>query len=261
MTLDHRGWAEYLLAAMDERREVVGIAKQVDSLTVDDGYAIQRELMALRLARGERLVGAKLGLTSVAKQQQMGVSEPCYGWVFDSSVLNDDDVALHELIHPRAEPEFVFRIGTDLSGADVTAADVLDATAEVTGGIEVIDSRYEAFSFTLPDVVADNTSAARVRLGDSGLVPVLPPDRNLASVKCALEVDGEVAATASGAALLGDPAECVAMLVRHLHRRGQGVKAGWVVLAGAATDAKPLAAGITATARYSRFGAVTVKGV
>ncbi len=259
--IDHQHWAEYLLAAADERREVVGIAKQVDHLEVDDAYAIQSALLDLRLARGERIVGAKLGLTSVAKQQQMGVDEPCYGWVLDASMLPDDQVPLGELIHPRAEPEFVFRIGQDIGGADVTAADVLDATDEICGGIEVIDSRYEAFSFTLPDVIADNTSAARVRIGSGGMQPATGDrDRDAASVHVAFEIDGDVAATASGAALLGDPAECVAMLVRHLHRYGRVVEAGWVVLAGAATDAKPLVHGTQATAVYSRFSPVTVRG-
>lgn len=258
--VDHRHWAEYLLAAMDERREVMGIAKQVERLDVDDAYLIQAELVALRLARGEQLVGAKLGLTSVAKQQQMGVSEPCYGWVFDTSVLAGDNVRLDELIHPRAEPEFVFTMAQDLSGPDVTAGDVLDATAKVCGGIEVIDSRYEAFSFTLPDVVADNTSAARVRLGTAGISP-RAGDRDLATVTCALDVDGVEVASATGAALLNDPAECVAMLVRHLHRTGQGLRAGWVVLAGAATDARPLGAGTQVSARYSRFGTVAVTGI
>jgi 2-oxo-3-hexenedioate decarboxylase len=259
MSVDHRGWAEYLLAAMDDRCQVVGIVKQVDTLSVDDAYAIQAELVALRVARGERIVGAKLGLTSVAKQQQMGVSEPCYGWVFDTSVLHDDHVEIGSLIHPRAEPEFVFRIGERVAGADVTAADVLDATSEICGGIEVIDSRYEAFSFTLPDVVADNTSAARVRLGTAGLLPAAG-QRDSASVRCSLDVDGDEVANATGAALLDDPAGCVALLVRHLHRSGLGLEPGWVVLAGAATDAKPLAIGTTVSARYSRFATVTVKG-
>lgn len=258
MAVDHRAWAEYLLDAADRRAEVVSIAKQVDVLTVDDGYAIQAALLDLRLARGERLVGAKLGLTSVAKQQQMGVDEPAYGWVTDRSVLASDAVALDELIHPRAEPEIVFRLGSDLSGPSLTPGDVLDATAEVLGGIEIIDSRYEAFAFTLPDVIADNTSAARVRLGASGAGP---HDVDLKAETCELDVDGEVAGRATGDALLGDPAACVAMLARHLDRYGRKLEAGWVVLAGAVTDAKPLGPGTAITARYGSFAPVAVRGM
>ncbi len=257
MTIDHAHWAEYLLAGVDERVEVQAITKVVDELSIDDAYAIQAALLELQLARGDTLAGAKLGLTSAAKQEQMGVSEPVYGWVPAGSVLDSGDVVLDELIHPRCEPELVFLLAEDLAGPDVTAGDVLDATREVVGGIEVIDSRYEAFSFTLPDVIADNTSAARVAIGGDG---VAPRDVDLTTLGCVFEVDGEVTGTATGAALLGDPAACVAMLANHLGRHGQKLEAGWLVMAGAATDARPLTAGTTATARYSHLGSVTVTG-
>ena len=166
MAIDHAHWVAYLLAGIDERRELQAITKQVDELGIDDAYAIQAALLELQLGRGDSLAGAKLGLTSVAKQQQMGVSEPVYGWIPASTVLGADGiVALDELIHPRCEPEFVFVLAEDIAGPGVTADDVLDATDRIVGGIEVIDSRYEAFSFTLPDVIADNTSAARVARG------------------------------------------------------------------------------------------------
>ncbi len=259
MGVDITRWAEYLLGATDNAREVVAITKQVDSLGIDDAYAIQAAVLEMRLARGDRLAGAKLGLTSEAKQQQMGVSEPVYGWVTESSVLGADGrVALGELIHPRAEPEIVFVLAEDLAGPGVTAGDVVDATDRVVGGIEVIDSRYEAFSFTLTDVVADNTSAARVAIGAGG---VSARDVDLCALECSFEVDGVVTASATGAALLGDPAGCVALLANHLGRHGQKLQAGWVVMAGAPTDARPLAQGTVATANYSLVDPVTVTAV
>ena len=259
MAIDHVKWAAYLLAGVDERRELQAITKQVDDLSIDDAYAIQAALLELQLDRGDRLAGAKLGLTSAAKQEQMGVDEPVYGWVPAASVLGSDgEVALGELIHPRCEPEIVFRLGQDLSGPGIEAGDVLDATAEVVGGIEIIDSRYEAFSFTLPDVIADNTSAARVAIGSSGIGP---READLTTLGCVFEVDGEITGTATGAALLGDPAACVATLANHLGRYGQRLEAGWIIMAGAATDARPLTVGTTATARYSHLDTVTVHGV
>jgi 2-oxo-3-hexenedioate decarboxylase len=156
------------------------------------------------------------------------------------------------------EPEFVFLMGTDLEGERCTADDVLDATERIVGGIEVIDSRYAAFKFTLADVIADNTSAARVAIGDSG---VAPREVDLGEVECTFTVDGEVTGRATGAALLGSPAECVALLVRHLARSGRGLHAGWLVMAGAPLDARPLGVGTTATATYSHFSEVTVRGV
>lgn len=258
MTIDHRRWAEYLLAGVDAREEVAAITKTVGDLSIDDSYAIQTALLELQLARGDTLAGAKLGLTSVAKQEQMGVDEPVYGWVPASTVLGVDGVvALDELIHPRCEPEIVFVLGEDLAGPGVTAEDALDATERVVGGIEVIDSRYEAFSFTLPDVIADNTSAARVAVGTDGIEP---RDADLTTLGCVFEVDGEITGTATGAALLGSPAECLAMLANHVGKHGQKLEAGWIVMAGAATDARPLAAGTTATARYSHLGSVSIFG-
>ncbi len=256
--IDHAEWAAYLQAAVDERREVGGIEKQLDALPLDDAYAIQAALLELKLSRGDSVVGAKLGLTSVAKQEQMGVTDPCYGWVLESSVLDGPDVVVDELIHPRVEPELVFVLAEDLSGPGVTADDVLDATASVVGGIEVIDSRYEAFSFTLPDVVADNTSAARVAVGTDG---VGPREVDLLTLGCVFEVDAQIMGTATGAALLDDPAACVAMLANHLGRHGQKLEAGWIIPAGAPTDARPLAPGTVAQARYSHLGSVTVRGV
>jgi 2-oxo-3-hexenedioate decarboxylase len=259
VSVDHGHWARYLQSAVDQRREVHGIGAQIGELSLEDGYRVQDALIAARIEAGDVLAGAKLGLTSKAKQEQMGVREPAYGWVLRSSVLpSSGEVVMSELIHPRAEPEFVFEIGTELSGPACTADDVLDATERVVGGIEIIDSRYEAFKFTLPDVIADNTSAARVAIGSEG---VAPRDIDLSQVECTFTVDGEVTGRATGAALLGSPAECVAMLVRHLARSDRGLEAGWVVLAGAPLEARPLASGGTATASYSHFADVTVSAV
>ena len=255
MGVDVSAWAEYLLAGIDECRELASITSQVNELSIDDAYAIQEAVLDLRLDRGDTLAGAKLGLTSAAKQEQMGVSEPVYGWVLASTVVTDGTVSMSELIHPRGEPEIVFVMAEDLAGPGVTAGDVLDATERIVGGIEVIDSRYRAFSFTLPDVIADNTSAARVAGGAEG---IRPGEADLSTLGCVFEVDGEITGTATGAALLGDPAGCVAMLANHLAGRGRKLEAGWLLMAGAPTDAQPLVAGTTATARYSHLGTVTL---
>lgn len=257
--IDHAHWARYLQAAVDDRTEVQAITKQIETLPLHDAYLIQNLIVGARIDAGDSLAGAKLGLTSKAKQEQMNVSEPAYGWVPRSSVLPaSGEVRLDELIHPRVEPEFVFVMGAELSGPDVTGEDVLDATERVVGGIEVIDSRYEKFSFTLPDVIADQTSAARVAIGTEG---VSPRDVDLATVECVFTVNGDETGRAAGAALLGSPAECVALLVRHLARSDRGLEAGWLVMAGAPTDAQPLTPGAVATASYSHFGDVTVRAV
>jgi 2-oxo-3-hexenedioate decarboxylase len=236
-------WARYLIDAADQRREVEPITAQAEGFGVADAYAVQESALDLRLEGGDSVAGAKLGLTSLAKQQQMGVEHPVFGWVLASSLLGTSgEVDTAALIHPRVEPEFVFLMGAALEGPDVTVDDVLDATDAVVGGIEVIDSRYEA----------------RAAVGTGG---VRPREVDLDRVGCTFEVDGVPVGSADGSALIGGPAACVALLARHLAGRGRRIEAGWVVLAGAPTDAHPLRPGSVVTARYTHFAPVTVRGI
>ena len=258
MVVDVERWARYLTDAMDCKVAVAAITESED-LSLDDAYAIQDAAIELRVAGGERIIGAKLGLTSKAKQEQMGVDEPVYGWLTDAMLLAPEaPVVCSELVHPRCEPEIVFRVGEDLQGPGVTAHDVLDATRTVCGGIEVIDSRFEAFSFTLPDVVADNTSAARFVLGTKR---VDPDAVDLGLIGCLFEVNGVLVGTAAGAALLGHPAAAVALLANHLGRRGKKIEAGWTLLAGGLTSAVPLHPGTHVSATYAHLGSVSVRAV
>jgi 2-oxo-3-hexenedioate decarboxylase len=245
----------YLLDAEARREAVAPLTDAEPELTLEEAYRIQDELLARRIATGAKVVGAKLGLTSRAKQQSMGVFEPIYAWLTDAmTVPPDAAIALDELIHPRAEPEIVFVLARDLAGPGVTGQEVLEATESVCGGIEIIDSRYADFRFTLPDVVADNASAARFVLGTQRV----PVDFDLRLEGCLLELDGEVAATATGAAVCGHPAEAVAMLANALAAREKHLEAGWVVLTGGLTDAVPLAPGRHVDATFTRLGHVGV---
>ncbi|HET9559694.1 MAG TPA: fumarylacetoacetate hydrolase family protein, partial [Actinomycetota bacterium] len=192
--------------------------------------------------------------TSRAKQAQMGVAEPLYGELTDAMLLDvGEPLDTGRLIQPRVEPEIAFLLGTDLAGERVGAAQVLAATAAVAPAIEVIDSRYAGYAFTLPDVVADNASAARLVLGG---VRQAVDGIDLRLVGCVLELGGQVRATAAGAASLGHPAAAVAWLVRALHRRGRGLAAGDVVLSGGLTEAVPVGPGDVVVARLGRLGTV-----
>lgn len=218
-------------------------------LDLDTGYAVQR---VLREQAGPR-VGWKLGVTSRAKQAQVGVSDPVYGFLPGTGAL-DLGVPLRtgELIQPRAEPEIVFVLGRDLAGEYVTAADVLSATSGLAVGIEVLDSRFRDYRFTMADVVADNTSAARFVVG----TPVSPAGIDVRLVGVLLEKNGRLVATASGAASLGHPAAAVAWLVRRLAASGEGLAAGEVVLSGGLTAATPVAPGDVVTVSIDRLGTV-----
>ena len=160
-----------------------------------------------------------------------------------------------QFIQPRCEPEIAFLLGHDLEGAYVSAAHVLAATDLVFAAVDVLDSRFAGYSFTLPDVVADNSSSAAFVLGGQG---VRPDGFNLRLTGCAFYKNGELLATASGAAVLGHPAAAVAWLVRKLAARGEGLKAGHVVLSGSMTEAIAVAPGDVITARFDRLGNVEI---
>lgn len=237
-------------------RTRTAISPDADDLGVDEAYVLQDQLIDLL---GKAPEAVKLGLTSVAKQQQMHVDEPAYGWLLEGSQVEvGTALPCSELIQPRCEPEIAFLIDEELSGSHVSATDVLSATWAVMPAIDVLDSRYAGYRFTLPAVVADNISSARYALG----APV--PLDSLAGVDlrlmgCVFEKNGELVATAAGAAVLDHPAAAVAWFVRKLHARGRVVPAGTVVLAGAMTAAIPVEPGDVVRATFDRIGHVELR--
>jgi 2-oxo-3-hexenedioate decarboxylase len=243
--------AASLLATESERAP---LSEDWPDLDVDTAYAIQDEALRQRRARGETLIGVKLGLTSRAKQQRMGIDSPLLAWLTDAMVL-PAGVPVPQLIHPRAEPELVFVLGRRLSGPGVTAATALAAVDRVYGGMEVIDSRYADYRFTLPDAVADNGSSACFGLGPIGMPPA---QLDLSLEAALLEVDGQIVDTATGAAVQGHPAEALALAANTLATRGLALEPGWLVLTGGMTDAVPLRPGSRVAAHFSHLGSVTL---
>ena len=243
--------AASLLATESERAP---LSEDWPDLDVDTAYAIQDEALRQRRARGETLIGVKLGLTSRAKQQRMGIDSPLLAWLTDAMVL-PAGVPVPSLIHPRAEPELVFVMGRRLSGPGVTAATALAAVDRVYGGIEIIDSRFADYRFTLPDAVADNGSSAYFGLGPVGLPPA---SLDLSLEAALLEVDGQIVDTATGAAVQGHPAEALALAANTLATRGLALEPGWLVLTGGMTDAVPLRPGSRVAAHFSHLGSVTL---
>jgi 2-oxo-3-hexenedioate decarboxylase len=246
--------ASELLACEAERRDRVRFTEDWPDLDLDTGYRIQDETLRRRLARGETLVGVKLGLTSRAKQQRMGLDTPLVAWLTDAMVLQPGDpVPQDQLIHPRVEPEIVFLMAERLVGPGVTAEQALAAVGSVHAGAEVIDSRFRDFKFTAGDVVADNASSGAYVVAAEGLAPGA---LDLVAEEVSLEVDGEQVDRATGAAVLGHPAEALALAVNELARRGLAVEAGWTVLTGGMTDAVYATPGSTVACRFATLGAV-----
>ena len=224
-----------------------------------DAYAVQAEILRRQLARGERVVGLKCGLTSHAKMKQMGVSTPVFGFLSDRfAVADGGEIATRELIHPKVEPEICFMTHRPLRGPGCHIGHVLAATDFVLPGIEVIDSRYRDFKFDLKSVIADNTSAARFAVGGKAVSPHALDLRTLGVV---LEKNGQAVAFGAGAAILGHPAAAVAMLANHLGQRGEEIPAGTLIFAGAATEAIAVAAGDHVCLRVQHLGSVSLRFV
>ncbi|RSM77788.1 4-oxalocrotonate decarboxylase [Kibdelosporangium aridum] len=246
--------ADELLGAEGRVTARLQITEEWPALDTDLGYAVQDETLHRRLRRGESLAGIKLGLTSAAKQHSIGISVPVTGWLTGSMLLPaGTPVPLNRLIQPRAEPEIVLVLGERLAGPGVTQDDALAAVASVRAGIEIIDSRYLGFRFTLPDVVADNTSSGLFVLGDT---EVAVSAIDLAAESCRLSVDGQQVATATGAAVLGHPAAALALAANELARRGKAIEAGSVVFTGSLTEAVRLTPGIEVVAEFGHLGQV-----
>ncbi|MGH3632833.1 MAG: 2-keto-4-pentenoate hydratase [Mycobacterium sp.] len=249
--------AAVLATAEAERADRGPITEQWPALDLDTAYRVQDALLARKTGSGEKLVGVKLGLTSRAKQQRMGIDSPLTAWLTDAmSLPAGAPLRTGELIHPRVEPEIVFVLGDELAGPGITAARAMEAVSHVYAGLEIIDSRYTDFTFTLPDVVADNASSARFTLGS---VARKPDELDLALEACALQVDGEVVDTATGAAVQGHPGEALALAANALATRGISLKPGWIVLTGGLTDAVVAHPGSHITADYSNLGTLNLR--
>ncbi|HZG84059.1 2-keto-4-pentenoate hydratase [Paenibacillus sp.] len=246
--------AEHLYGAEKTERAVPKLTIEHPKLSVEDAYAIQEQLILLKLERDElRIVGPKMGLTSQAKMKQMNVSEPIYGYIFDDMVVPRGAISLADYIHPKVEAEIAFVLGEDIEGPGVTGAQVLASTAYVLPALEIIDSRYENFQFTLPDVIADNASSSGVVFGST---LYRPEDFDLELVGVTLRINGELKELGAGAAVVGHPAHSVAMLANMLARKGLKLKAGQTILTGGVTGAVKLHPGDSVTAAFDGMGSV-----
>ncbi|MCM3727720.1 fumarylacetoacetate hydrolase family protein [Neobacillus cucumis] len=248
--------ADYLVAAEVEKREVVKVTKTFKSdLTVEEAYQAQELLVQKKLDEGRRIIGPKMGLTSKAKWEQMGVTEPIYGYVFDYMLIDNAGVLpFSELIHPKVEAEIAFLIGDDIEGPGITGSQVLAKTEYVLPALEIIDSRYENFNFTHTDVIADNASTSRVVFGNTLRKP---NDFELELVGATLSINGQIKELGAGAAVLGHPANAIAVLANMLARKGDKIKKGQIILSGALTSAILLKVGDVVSGKFDGLGEVT----
>ncbi|MEV1295719.1 fumarylacetoacetate hydrolase family protein [Pseudonocardia sp. NPDC049635] len=252
--------AAELDAARREARDIQQFAGRVE-ITLADAYAVLLEGISLRRERGEQVLGLKLGFTSKEKAAQMGVSDVILGVLTDGMAVSVGGELDHGLlIHPRVEPEIAFRLAGDVSSEDLAGAEGTVAHAtHVAAALEVIDSRYRDFSFSLEDVVADNTSASYYVIGEWHEMTDAMRAGDMADLAVELRIDREVVASGSTRAILGDPLEALRAAARLAGQYGHPLEPGHVVLAGAATAAVPLPAGSDVEVHVDTLGTAALR--
>jgi len=202
-------------------------------LSLEEAYAIQAASVQRRLARGERRTGVKMGFTSRAKMLQMGLKDVIWGRLTDAMQIEEGGMAQsHKFVHPRCEPELAFILKRPLEG-NVTAPQALAAVEAIAPALEIIDSRYKNFRFSLPEVIADNASSSGFVIGPWG-----DPRQDFSNLGLTLNINGRVVNSGSTAALLGHPLRSLIAAARLASQAGEPLQAGWVVLAGGATAAE-----------------------
>jgi 2-oxo-3-hexenedioate decarboxylase len=247
---DPHALAAELIEAERTRTPIPALTRRYPFLDLRTAYQVQALVVA---DRGDRLIGAKLGLTSAVKRRALGIHEPVHGRLTAGMVVAEGEpVRLSELIHPRAEPEIAFVMGRRLEGAP-TVAQVLGATDAILPAIEIMDSRYST-AFRLADSVADNAGAARVVLGTRPRRPGELPD--LSVLGCVFRGRGGIE-TAAGGAAMGHPAAAVAWLVRQL----DAIEEGSIVLSGGLTASMPLERRSVVVAEFDGLGPVLIGAV
>ncbi|WP_018085010.1 2-keto-4-pentenoate hydratase [Desulfurispora thermophila] len=250
-------WAERLLQAEETGVPTEPLTAAWPEIDIPTAYQVQLKVIEHKCARGQRVVGMKIGLTSRAMQQMLGVYEPDYGHILDSMVLLEGEpVRLSRLIQPKVEAEIAFVLRERLTGPGVTVADVLRATAGVLPALEIIDSRIRDWKIKIQDTIADNASSAAIILGGK-FMSVEGLDLRLLGL--VLEKDGEVFATGAGASVLGHPAAAVAWLANAVACYGLSLEPGMVVLSGSFTQAVAVSPGSVIRASFDHLGSVTAK--
>ena len=249
--------AEMLLAAEQSQKPIPPLTESDPGISVEEAYRIQLLVMGMKKSRGQVVVGKKIGLTSLAMQNMLGVKEPDYGHILDGMVVMEaEKILTTDLIKPRIEGELAFVLKEDLQGPGVTLTEVIRCSEGVIPSLEIIDSRIVDWKIKLPDTVADNASSARIVLGGT-ITPLHSLD--LRTVGMVLEKNGEAVATAAGAAVLGHPAQAVAWLANKLAAYDITLRKGEVILSGSLTAAMPIGAGDFVRADFGPLGDVKTK--
>lgn len=252
------GYAAKLHRALRQAEVVAPLTERAPDISIEDAYQISRGLLTLRLRDGERVVGKKIGVTSAAVQNMLGVRQPDFGYLTDAMEVQTGGVIPMQgrLIQPRAEAEVAFVLKADLKGPGVTAAEVIQATDFVMPCLEIVDSRIQDWRIKIQDTVADNASCGCFVLGQEA---VSPRDVDLATCGVVMELNGAIVSTGAGAAALGSsPVACMVWLANRMGALGVALRRGEVVLSGSLVPLQPVQSGDEVRASVGGIGQVSV---
>jgi 2-oxopent-4-enoate/cis-2-oxohex-4-enoate hydratase len=258
---DVQRFGDELYQALRARTTVAPLTARRPDITTADAYHVSRRILDRRLGDGERVIGKKIGVTSLAVQRMLDVHTPDFGWLTDRMRYDDpggrggEMPISQQLIQPRAEGELAFVLGRDLRGPGITAGDVIAATDYVVPCFEVVDSRIEAWKIRYQDTVADNASSGLFILGADRVNP-----RNVDFPGCTMVVEknGRPLSTGTGAEAMGSPLACVAWLANKLSEFGIALEAGEVILSGSLVPLEPVVAGDTMRVTVPGVGSASV---
>lgn len=246
-----------LYTALTGCQVIEPLTSRYPEITIEDAYHIQAQLVSRRIKAGARVVGKKIGVTSRAVMNMLGVGQPDFGILLDDMIYNEGEaIEIGSLIQPKAEGEIAFVMKRDLIGPGVTAADVLAATEGVMACFEIVDSRIRDWKIKIQDTVADNASCGVMVLGDQ-LVDVRKVD--LVTCGMVIEKNGEIVGTGAGAATMASPVNAIAWLANTLGRLGIPLKAGEVVLSGSLAAMFPIKAGDNLRVTIGGIGGCSVR--
>lgn len=246
--------AALLAEAERTRTPIAPLSAVFPDLDIETAYAIQLTNVNRRIGAGAAIRGHKVGLTSKAMQEMLGVGEPDYGHLLDDMLFADGAaIDVTRFLQPRVEVEIAFLLKDRLRGSGTTVEQVLTATESVAPALEIIDSRIADWKITLTDTIADNASSAGVVIGRWS---PLTPELDLREVTADLSINGELVASGQGSAVLGHPAASVAWMADKLAEFGLELEPGHIVMPGSCTKAFDVRAGDGVSAVYSELGTV-----
>ena len=248
-----------LYSALRERHVVPPLSARDPTLGIDDAYAISLNILARRLKDGERVIGKKIGVTSKAVQDMLGVHQPDFGFLTDRMrVEGEIDIGACGLIQPRAEAEIAFVLSRDLAGPGIGPADVLAATSAIAPCFEIVDSRIADWKISIIDTIADNASCGVFALGE---VRADPRGLDLPSLRVSVTKNGRALSEGFGSAVQGSPLQAVAWLANTLGAYGVTLDAGDIILSGSLVPLEPAKAGDVFEMELVGVGACAIRFV